>query len=83
MNLEPGDVIVKLEEHEISGCHCDVLVTVRRGSVKYCRHCGVLVVAHQDGAWEAYGLAGRENYEVQAVRRHCDRNPGGHEPSPS
>lgn len=28
--LLPGDVVVKLGDHEISGCHCDVRVTVER-----------------------------------------------------
>lgn len=28
--LLPGDVVVSLNEHEEDGCHCDVLVTVRR-----------------------------------------------------
>ena len=28
--LKPGDVVVKLGDHDISGCHCDVRVTVRR-----------------------------------------------------
>lgn len=28
--LQPGDVVVRLSEHEVSGCHCDVRVTVRR-----------------------------------------------------
>lgn len=28
--LLPGDIVVRLSEHEISGCHCDVRVLVRR-----------------------------------------------------
>jgi len=80
-DLEPGDVIIRLEDHEEAGCHCDVLVTVRRDSMRYCQHCGEYVV-HRGGAWEADGLIGRENYENRAIRRHCDRSPEGHEPLP-
>lgn len=29
-DLRPGDIVVGLGEHEISGCHCDVRVTVDR-----------------------------------------------------
>jgi hypothetical protein len=29
--LMPGDVVTSLADHEISGCHCDVRVTVDRG----------------------------------------------------
>ena len=29
-DLKPGEVVVKLNDHELSGCHCDVLVTVER-----------------------------------------------------
>jgi len=28
--LLPGDVVLELNEHEESGCHCDVRVTVER-----------------------------------------------------
>lgn len=28
--LLPGDIVLYLNEHEESGCHCDVRVTVRR-----------------------------------------------------
>jgi hypothetical protein len=28
--LLPGDIIVTLNDHELSGCHCDVRVTVER-----------------------------------------------------
>lgn len=28
--LLPGDVVVAINDHEESGCHCDVVVTVRR-----------------------------------------------------
>jgi hypothetical protein len=30
--LLPGDVVVKLGDHDLAGCHCDVRVTVLRGS---------------------------------------------------
>ncbi len=29
-DLLPGDIVVALNDHDISGCHCDVLVTVKR-----------------------------------------------------
>lgn len=29
-DLLPGDVVVSLNDHDISGCHCDVIVTVKR-----------------------------------------------------
>ncbi len=29
-DLRPGDIVVELGEHEISGCHCDVRVAVMR-----------------------------------------------------
>ena len=29
-DLLPGDIVVELNDHDISGCHCDVLVTVVR-----------------------------------------------------
>lgn len=28
--LKPGDIVVAVNDHDISGCHCDVLVTVDR-----------------------------------------------------
>lgn len=28
--LEEGDVVIEINEHEPDGCHCDVLVTVKR-----------------------------------------------------
>jgi len=28
--LQPGDIVVALNEHDLSGCHCDVVVTVER-----------------------------------------------------
>ena len=28
--LRPGDVVLELNDHDISGCHCDVRVTVER-----------------------------------------------------
>jgi hypothetical protein len=28
--LEPGDVIVRVLEHDLAGCHCDVRLEVRR-----------------------------------------------------
>lgn len=31
--LQPGDVVVKLNDHDLAGCHCDVRVTVRRNIV--------------------------------------------------
>lgn len=30
--LLPGDVVVKLGDHDLAGCHCDVRVTVLRGT---------------------------------------------------
>lgn len=30
--LQPGDVVVVLNEHDEAGCHCDVRVTVERPS---------------------------------------------------
>ena len=30
--LEPGDIVVALNDHDESGCHCDVVVTVDRPS---------------------------------------------------
>jgi hypothetical protein len=29
-DLLPGDVIIRVEDHDDSGCHCDVLLTVDR-----------------------------------------------------
>lgn len=29
-DLLPGDIVVAVNDHDISGCHCDVLVTVKR-----------------------------------------------------
>lgn len=29
-NLKPGDIVVGLEDFEEDGCHCDVVVTVKR-----------------------------------------------------
>ena len=29
-DLQPGDVVVRVGDHDIAGCHCDVTVTVRR-----------------------------------------------------
>ena len=31
--LLPGDVVISLSEHELSGCHCDVRVLVCRPEV--------------------------------------------------
>ena len=28
--LLPGDIVISLSDHEISGCHCDVRVTIER-----------------------------------------------------
>ncbi len=28
--LQPGDVVTSISDHDISGCHCDVRVTVIR-----------------------------------------------------
>lgn len=41
--------------------------------VHYCQKCGESVT-EQDGAWEADGLIGRENYESKDARLHCDRS---------
>jgi hypothetical protein len=30
--LLPGDVVVAVSDHDISGCHCDVRLTVKRGT---------------------------------------------------
>ena len=32
--LQNGDVVLRLSEHEESGCHCDVRVTVMRAEPK-------------------------------------------------
>lgn len=29
-DLLPGDVVLQLNDHDLSGCHCDVLVLVER-----------------------------------------------------
>jgi hypothetical protein len=29
-DLQPGDVVVRLFDHDISGCHCDVRVLIER-----------------------------------------------------
>lgn len=28
--LQPGDIVISISDHDISGCHCDVRVTVKR-----------------------------------------------------
>lgn len=40
--LQPGDVVITLNDHDLSGCHCDVVVTVDRPE----QHCG-------DTSWQA------------------------------
>jgi hypothetical protein len=30
-DLRAGDVVVSISDHDLSGCHCDVTVTVDRG----------------------------------------------------
>jgi hypothetical protein len=30
-DLQPGDLVVRLNDYDPAGCHCDVLVTVVRG----------------------------------------------------
>ena len=49
--LRPGDIVVRLNDHEESGCHCDVLVTVERKldeeTGQACRECKVLPPGHK------------------------------------
>lgn len=33
-DLRPADIVIAVSDHDISGCHCDVKVTVHRVSMK-------------------------------------------------